>query len=173
MSEELFGRGSTSSGRLLSEDGLVWRLRRALLWLVFLPAGAALFAAAGEFVYGGPSPCFRGFRAEAPLLVAGFDVFRLTLLFVSVTGFIALRHCWLFSGFNNSPVLRRFRERHIDAQRRAQINFMFLLLHDDGAQGLAQRKFPHRFGLADALAITPHRFPFVLQIRAQHCDRIT
>jgi len=57
-----------------------------------VPAGAALFAAAGEFVYGGPSPCFRGFRAEPLFLVAGFDVFRLTLLFVSVAGFIALRH---------------------------------------------------------------------------------
>ena len=34
-----------------------------------VPAGAALFAATGEFVYGGPSPCFRGFRAEPLSLV--------------------------------------------------------------------------------------------------------
>ena len=40
----------------------------------------------------GPSPCFRCFRADTLFLVAGFDVFRLTLLFVSITGFIALRH---------------------------------------------------------------------------------
>src|ERR1017187_6576773 len=31
---------------------------------------------------------------------------------------------------------------------------------------------PHRLGLADALAITPHRFPLVLQICAQHGDRV-
>src|ERR1017187_3385232 len=59
---------------------------------VFLPAGTALFAATGEFVYGGPSSCFRSFRAQAFFLVTGFDVGRLTFLFVSVAGFIALRH---------------------------------------------------------------------------------
>src|ERR1019366_9626929 len=61
-----------------------------------LSAGAALFTPTCELVDGGPSPCFRGFHAEPLFLVAGFDVFRLTLLFVSVTGFIALRHWWSF-----------------------------------------------------------------------------
>ena len=61
-----------------------------------LPAGAALFAAAIEFIDSGPSPRFRGFHAQALFLVAGFDVFRLTFLFVSITGFIALRHSSFF-----------------------------------------------------------------------------
>jgi len=42
-----------------------------------------------------PSARFRGFCADTFLLVAGFDVLGLTLLFVSVAGFIALRH-WSF-----------------------------------------------------------------------------
>jgi len=49
-----------------------------------LPAGAALLAATGEFVYGGPGTCGGVFRAETPFLIAGFNVFRLALLFVSV-----------------------------------------------------------------------------------------
>jgi len=69
----------------------------AMRTISFFPAGAALFAAPAEFVYGGPSPGFRGFRAEPRFLVAGFDVFGLTLLFVSVAGFIALRHRSLLS----------------------------------------------------------------------------
>ena len=52
--------------------------------LVFLPTGAALVAAAGEFVYGGPSSGFRGFHAEPLFLVARFDVLRLTLLLVGI-----------------------------------------------------------------------------------------
>src|ERR1017187_7959987 len=64
----------------------------------FLPAGPAFFAAAGEFVYRGPSPRFRGFRNETIFLAAGFNVFRLTLLFVSVAEFIALRHGWSAPG---------------------------------------------------------------------------
>jgi hypothetical protein len=64
-------------------------VKAGMILISFLPAGAALFATAGEFVYGGPSPCLGGFRAETLLLVAFFDVGRLTLLFVSVTGFIA------------------------------------------------------------------------------------
>jgi len=56
------------------------------------PSGTALFATAGEFVDGGPGPCFRSFDAGATLLVAGFDVSSLPFLFVGVTGFIALRH---------------------------------------------------------------------------------
>ena len=71
-------------------------VKAGIILISFLPAGAALFAATGEFVYGGPSPCSRGFRAEPLFLVAGFDVFRLTLLFVSVAGFITLRHWWSF-----------------------------------------------------------------------------
>jgi hypothetical protein len=59
---------------------------------VILPAGAAFFATAGEFVYGGSSPRFRSFHAGATLLVAGFEVGRLPFLFAGVTGFIALRH---------------------------------------------------------------------------------
>src|ERR1022692_2949248 len=54
--------------------------------------GAAFFAAARELVDGSPSAGFRIFRADIFFLVAGFDVRRLTFLFVSVTGFIALRH---------------------------------------------------------------------------------
>src|ERR1039457_5401743 len=68
---------------------------------VFLPAGAALLAATGEFVYGGPSPCFRSFRAQAFFLVTGFDMGRLTFLFVSVAGFIALRHGCSLLGFDH------------------------------------------------------------------------
>ncbi len=63
-----------------------------MILIGFLPAGAALFAAAGKFVYGGPGPCFSGFCADAFILVAGFDMFRLPFLFGSVAGFIALRH---------------------------------------------------------------------------------
>ena len=49
-------------------------------------------AATGELVYGGPSPSYRGLRADPFLLITGFDMFRLTLLFVRVAGFIASRH---------------------------------------------------------------------------------
>src|ERR1035441_2546353 len=62
-----------------------------------LPAGTALLAAAGEFVYGCPGPCFRGHCLQPLLLVAGFNVFRLPLLFGSVAGFVALRHGWLLA----------------------------------------------------------------------------
>src|ERR1019366_9795014 len=69
--------------------------------------------------------------------------------------------------------LRRLSEgRHVDADRSAQVNFMFLFLYDDPAQGLAERKFPHRLGLPDTLAITFDRFPFVLEVRAQHANRV-
>jgi len=57
-----------------------------------LPAGAALFAASGEFVNGGPSPCFCSFYACSLFLVAGFDVCGLPFLFIGVTRFVALRH---------------------------------------------------------------------------------
>jgi hypothetical protein len=43
-----------------------------------VPPGAALFAAAGEFVDGGPGMSFRIFHADAFFLVAGLDVGRLT-----------------------------------------------------------------------------------------------
>ena len=102
-----------------------------------VPAGAAFFAAAGEFVYSGSSACFCSFHADAFFLIAGFDVCRLTLLFVSVTGFIALRHDSSLFGFNRFAVRRRYRQWHIDAERGAQINFMILLLHDDRTQSLA------------------------------------
>ena len=59
---------------------------------ILVSPGPALSAATGEFIHGGPSPRFRGFRADTLFLVAGFDVFRLTFLFVSITGFITLRH---------------------------------------------------------------------------------
>jgi hypothetical protein len=59
---------------------------------ILVPTGAALFATAGQFVDRGPGAGFGGFRADTFFLVTGFDVFGLTLLFVSVTGFIALRH---------------------------------------------------------------------------------
>ena len=64
--------------------------------ILFAP-GAALLPTAGEFIDSGPSACFRGCRAETLFFVAGFDMFRLTLLFVSVAGFIALRHRSLLS----------------------------------------------------------------------------
>ena len=67
-------------------------------------AGTAFFAAAGDFVYSGPRACFRSFHADAFFLVAGFDVSRLTLLFVSVTRFIALRHGYPLFGFGNLPI---------------------------------------------------------------------
>jgi hypothetical protein len=66
-----------------------------------LSSGAAFFAAAGKFVYGGPGPRFRGFRADAFFLIAFLDVCRLTFLFVSITGFIALRHGGALSGFGH------------------------------------------------------------------------
>ena len=53
---------------------------------------AALFAAAGEFVHGGPGAGGGIFRAKTSVFVTGLDVGRLTLLLVRVTGFIALRH---------------------------------------------------------------------------------
>jgi len=59
---------------------------------ILVPTGAALFATAGKFVDRGPGAGFGGFSADTFFLVTGFDVFGLTLLFVSVTGFIALRH---------------------------------------------------------------------------------
>ena len=62
--------------------------------------------------------------------------------------------------------------RHADAEGRAQINLVLLLLHDDGAQDFTERKFPHRLGLADAVAVTPHRDPFVFQVRAEHGHRV-
>jgi hypothetical protein len=64
--------------------------------LFLVPAGAALFAAAGEFVDGGPSAGFGGFQAETFLFVAGFDMRRLTFLFVRVAGFITLGHDGFF-----------------------------------------------------------------------------
>ena len=63
-------------------------------------------------------------------------------------------------------------ERHVNAQRRSQINFVLLFLHHDRSQRLAQRKFPHRLGLPDALAIASHRGAFIFQIRTQHYDRV-
>jgi hypothetical protein len=66
-----------------------------------VPAGATLFAAAIEFVHGRPGAGFRIFHADTFFLVAGFDVCRLTFLFVSVTGFIALRHGVASRGFDH------------------------------------------------------------------------
>ena len=40
-------------------------------------------------------------------------MFRLTLLFVSVAGFITLRHRWFSLGFNKYSAPRHFRERHV------------------------------------------------------------
>src|ERR1035437_3459107 len=42
----------------------------------------------------GPGAGFRIFNADTFLLVAGFNVCRLTFLFVSVAGFITLWHWW-------------------------------------------------------------------------------
>jgi hypothetical protein len=96
--EERFGL--TASG-LGGRIGLQFSGRRVLglgvhglasFQFVILPAGAAFFATAGEFVHGGPGPCFRSFHAGTTLLVAGFDVDCLPFLFVGATGFIALGH---------------------------------------------------------------------------------
>jgi len=76
-----------------------------MILIGFLPAGAALFAAAGEFVYGGPSPGFSGFYANALFLIAGFDMYRLPFLFISVTGFIALWHGWFFMSYSQPQEL--------------------------------------------------------------------
>jgi len=59
---------------------------------MIFPAGPALLAAAGEFVHRGPSSRLRRFHAGTALLITGFDVRRLPLLLVGITGFIALRH---------------------------------------------------------------------------------
>ena len=104
---------------------------------ILVSPGAAFFTTAGEFVDGGPSPRFRGFGADTFFLVAGLDVCRLTFLLVSVTGFIALGHDWSLDDFDRFAVHRPYRKGHIDVQRRAQINFMLLLLHDDRTQSLA------------------------------------
>jgi hypothetical protein len=63
-----------------------------------LPTGTAFFAAAGEFVHGGPGAGFRSFHAGTTLLVAGFDMSCLPFLFVGVTGFIALGHGGVYVG---------------------------------------------------------------------------
>jgi len=104
--------------------------------LIRVSPGAALFAAAGKFVDRGPGACFGGFHADTFFLIAVLDVRRLTLLFVGVTGFIALGHDSPLFGFDRCAV-RRYRQRHIDAECGAQINFMILFLHDDRAKGLA------------------------------------
>ena len=59
---------------------------------MIFPAGAAFLAAAGKFVHRGPSARLGGFHTVAALLITGFDVGRLALLLVGVTGFIALGH---------------------------------------------------------------------------------
>ena len=137
-----------------------------------VPTGAALVAAAGKFVDGGPGPRFRSFGAQPLFLVAGFDVRRLTFLFVRVAGLIALRHEQCFLGSQAFLGLWLSGQRHVNAQRRREINFMLLLLDNDAAQSFAQGKLPHRLGLLDALAISPHGHPFVFQIGAQHFNRI-
>ena len=63
---------------------------------MMLPSGATLFAAAGKFIHGRPSPRFRRFYTGTALLVAGFDVSCLPLLLVHVAGFIALGHGAIF-----------------------------------------------------------------------------
>jgi len=64
---------------------------------MIFPAGPALLAAAGEFVHRGPSSRLRRFHAGTALLITGFDVRRLPLLLVGITGFIALRHGGYFN----------------------------------------------------------------------------
>jgi hypothetical protein len=59
---------------------------------ILVSTGAALFAAAGEFIDGCPSAGFGDFHTHAFLFVTGFDVCRLTFLFGSITGFVALGH---------------------------------------------------------------------------------
>jgi hypothetical protein len=83
---------SAQFGMVFKRRATSLAVKAGIFLMVFLPAGAALLAAPVQFVYGGPSPRFRRFRADALFLVTGFDVFRLTLLFISVAGFIALRH---------------------------------------------------------------------------------
>jgi len=81
--------------------------------MAFLPAGTALFTAAGKFVDRGPSPRLRRLRADAFFLVARFDVLRLALLLVRVAGFIALGHGCPGFGFDHFSVLEaRWREAH-------------------------------------------------------------
>ena len=59
---------------------------------LFTSAGAALFAAAGFFINGGPGAplCFLG--RSAALFVTFLDVFRFAFLFVRVAGFAAAGH---------------------------------------------------------------------------------
>src|ERR1019366_5392391 len=65
------------------------------------------------------------------------------------------------------PVRGPFCWRHVNAKSGSQIDFVLLLLRDDSPQRLAQRELTHRLGLLDSLAVSPHRFPFVLQIGTQ------
>ena len=51
-----------------------------------------MFSATGEFVHGGPGPCFRSFDTDTAFFVTGLDVSGLPFLFVGVTGFIVLGH---------------------------------------------------------------------------------
>src|SRR5436190_5637917 len=67
-----------------------------------------------------------------------------------------------------APVFWLFVFRNCDAERGAQINLMLLFLHDYGAQGFAQHKFSHRFGLANALAVLGDRELFVFEVGAEH-----
>ena len=63
-----------------------WAIKAGISLESVLAAGAALCTAAGEFVYSGASPGFRGFCADSPFLITGFDACHPTLLFVSIGG---------------------------------------------------------------------------------------
>ena len=49
---------------------------------------------------------------------------------------------------------------------------MLLLLHDDFAQHLAERKLAHGIGLPNALPVLANGFLFIIQIELQHSLRI-
>src|SRR5436190_10196949 len=55
-------------------------------------AGAALLAASGRFVHGGPGSRLGRLRSDTALLVAALDVLGLTFLLVGVCAFVSSWH---------------------------------------------------------------------------------
>ena len=58
----------------------------------FTDAGTAFLAAAGHFIYRGPSAAFGFADTGAAIFISFFDMFGLPFLFVGVTGFVSLWH---------------------------------------------------------------------------------
>src|ERR1041384_4647199 len=67
-------------------------LFRGLLISFFAAAGTALLTAARFFIPRGPGAALSFLLGHASLLVAFFNVFSFTFLFVAVTAFVSFRH---------------------------------------------------------------------------------